>query len=326
MDKRTRLERTIAGEATDRPPVALWRHFPGDDLRAGDHARSLIEYQRAYDWDVLVGLPCASSIATDYGLLDAWEGRADGVRTVHKHPIQRSIDWTTLRVLDPLRGGSGRYLETLDQVTRGLGDAVPVCAAVFSPLAHAAMMAGDTLLLRHLRTEPERLRTALNTLTENILRLIDVLKRLPLAGLHYIVEHASITRFSEDEYAAFGLPSDLKILEALPQKWWLNSVNLRGDLPMFKFAAGMPVQVVQWADRDTEPELNIGKTLISGAVCGGLAGAAHVLNGTPATIRDVVHDAIHRTAGRRLILSCGGAAPVIAPLSNYRAVREAVEG
>jgi hypothetical protein len=35
---------------------------------------------------------------------------------------------------------------------------------------------------------------------------------------------------------------------------------------------------------------------------------------------------MQRTAGRRLIVSCGGAAPVIAPLSHYRAVREAVEG
>ena len=29
--KRKRLEATIAGEAVDRPPVALWRHWPGDD-------------------------------------------------------------------------------------------------------------------------------------------------------------------------------------------------------------------------------------------------------------------------------------------------------
>jgi len=31
MDKRERLQRTIAGEPVDRPPVALWRHWPVDD-------------------------------------------------------------------------------------------------------------------------------------------------------------------------------------------------------------------------------------------------------------------------------------------------------
>ena len=31
MSKRDRLAAAIAGENVDRPPVALWRHFPGDD-------------------------------------------------------------------------------------------------------------------------------------------------------------------------------------------------------------------------------------------------------------------------------------------------------
>jgi hypothetical protein len=49
MDKRERLEKTIAGEATDRAPVALWRHWPGDDQRAADLARSVVEFQQTYD-------------------------------------------------------------------------------------------------------------------------------------------------------------------------------------------------------------------------------------------------------------------------------------
>src|SRR5258705_246109 len=36
MSKRERLERTIAGDSTDRVPVALWRHWPRGDQRAPD--------------------------------------------------------------------------------------------------------------------------------------------------------------------------------------------------------------------------------------------------------------------------------------------------
>ena len=36
MTKRERLEKTIHGEEADRVPVALWRHWPGDDQRAAD--------------------------------------------------------------------------------------------------------------------------------------------------------------------------------------------------------------------------------------------------------------------------------------------------
>lgn len=34
MDHWQRIEAAIAGQATDRVPVALWRHFPGDDQDA----------------------------------------------------------------------------------------------------------------------------------------------------------------------------------------------------------------------------------------------------------------------------------------------------
>ena len=43
MEKRERLEKTIAGEQTDRVPVALWRHWPGDDQRAADPEKAQIE-------------------------------------------------------------------------------------------------------------------------------------------------------------------------------------------------------------------------------------------------------------------------------------------
>ncbi len=44
MNKRERLEKTFAGEATDRVPVALWRHWPGDDQRAADLAQSCVSF------------------------------------------------------------------------------------------------------------------------------------------------------------------------------------------------------------------------------------------------------------------------------------------
>ncbi len=39
MSKRERLEAAIRGERPDRTPVALWRHFPGDDQNPGGAGR-----------------------------------------------------------------------------------------------------------------------------------------------------------------------------------------------------------------------------------------------------------------------------------------------
>ena len=74
LSKRERLEQTIAGEATDRPPVALWRHWPGDDQRASDLVSATINFQRQYDWDFVKFTPTSSFMIADYGVQDQWVG------------------------------------------------------------------------------------------------------------------------------------------------------------------------------------------------------------------------------------------------------------
>ena len=53
MTKRERLEATFAGEAVDRPPVALWRHWPVDDQYGDQLARASLDFQRTYDFDFI---------------------------------------------------------------------------------------------------------------------------------------------------------------------------------------------------------------------------------------------------------------------------------
>lgn len=325
MNKRERLERTIAGEPTDRVPVSLWRHFPGDDQRAADLARSTVDFQRAYDWDFVKVTPASSFCLTDFGAQDHWEGSLEGTRVYTRHVIQKSLDWTSLRPLDPTRGGLGRQVECLRLITDELGEDIPVTQTIFSPLAQAKNLAGKATLIRHMRLNPDRVHSGLATLTESTLRFIDALRRLPLAGIFYAIQHASYDTLSEDEYRQFGLVYDKKILDALPSKWWLNITHLHGDAPMFKFAHEYKTQVINWHDRKCEPDLAIGKTLVNGAVCGGLAQWEHLHQGTPTTVRDAARDAIHHTNARRFILSTGCVTMITTPLSNIRAVREAVE-
>ncbi len=325
MEKRERLEKTIAGEPTERPPVALWRHWPGDDQRAADLARSTIEFQNTYDWDFVNVTPASSFCVNDYGVLDQWEGTLDGTRAYTKRLIERSLDWTVIRTLDPTRGSLGRQAECLRLVCDELGEDVPVVQTIYSPLAQAEYIAGKEMLIRHMRTQPDRVHSGLSILTDSTLRFIESLKRLPVAGIFYVIRHASYTTLSEDEYKAFGLPYDRKILDTLPARWWLNVAHLHGELPMFKFAHELKAHVVNWHDQKSEPTLAQGKTLFDGAVCGGVSELEHVHLGTPSTIREAVREAIHQTGGRRLIVSTGSVIPVSSPLSNIRAVREAVE-
>ncbi len=324
--KRERLEKAIAGEAVDRVPVALWRHWPGDDQRAADLARSTVEFQRRYDWDFVKISPSSSFCLTDYGVQDEWVGNIEGTRNYTRRAIGRTLDWTNLRPLDPKRGALGRQLEAVKAITAELGADVPAIQTIFSPLAQARNLVGGDGLLAHIRTAPERVHTGLNTITESTVRFIEELGRSGLAGIYYAVQLANYQFLTEDEYRVFGRPYDLRILEALSGKWWFNLLHLHGDeAPMFDVFTDYPVQAINWHDRDAKPDLATGKSRFPGAVCGGLSHWSPTHTGTPNEIREQARDAFRQTGGRRFILATGCVIMVTTPLSNIRAVREVAD-
>ncbi len=327
MNRRERLEKSIAGEATDRIPVALWRHWQGDDQRSADLARSTIEFQQTFDWDFVKVTPAESYAVVDYGLQDEWQGNMDGTRTCIKRAVTRSLDWTNLRPLDPTRGSLGKQLETLHLVTEGLRHSdVPILQTIYSPLTQAAMIGGRSLLIRHIRTNPDRIQTGLNAITESTLRFIDAIKKYPVAGIFYSQQEATYDVMTEEEYRLFGLPYDRKILEALQDKWWFNVLQLQGDAPMFKVCAQLPIQVINWRDQDTEPDISQGKLQFNYAVSGGLSSTQHMQYGTPTSIREQIRQTVTQANNRRLILSTGSALMATTPLSNIRAVQDALQG
>ena len=78
VTQRERLEAAIAGELADRPPVALWRHFPVDDQDPAELARSTAEFQYRYDFDFVKVTPSSSFCLKDWGSQDLWEGSTEG--------------------------------------------------------------------------------------------------------------------------------------------------------------------------------------------------------------------------------------------------------
>src|SRR5690606_29881733 len=147
-------------------------------------------------------------------------------------------------------------------------------------------LVGSETLIKHLRQEPDRLKTGLNTITDNMLRFIDALRKTGIAGIFYAIQHASYQLLSEEEYRQFGQPYDLRLLSALPPEWWCNIVHLHGDAPMFDMVAQYPTQALNWHDRETTPDLTQGKLRFKGAVCGGLGRWDAMHNGSPGAVRE----------------------------------------
>jgi uroporphyrinogen decarboxylase len=323
MTKRERLEATIRGEATDRVPVALWRHFPGDDYRPEDLAASIIGFQRRYDFDFVKVTPASSFSVADWGVRDEWRGNEEGTRVYTHYPIQSPDDWARLPDLDARGGFLGAQLKCLDLIHRDLGDDVPFIQTIFSPLGQAKHLAGERAFI-HMRQHPAALKAGLEKITRRTIRFIEEAKTAGIAGLFYALQHASYALTSPSEYAEFGKAYDLRVLEAA-RGLWLNVLHLHGNDVMFDLVADYPAQVWNWHDRDTPPTLRDALPKVKGVVCGGLGRDSTMLRGTPDDVRREIADAIAQTGGRRLIIGTGCVTLVTTPESNLRAVRAAVE-
>ncbi len=323
MSKRERLEATIRGEAADRAPVALWRHFPGDDQDPAQLAASTVAFQRQYDFDFIKVTPASSFCVRDWGVEDYWLGNEEGTREYQHHPVRTPEHWLALPRLEPEKGALGGQLRCLELIHEAVGDEVPFIQTIFNPLSQAKNLVGKQNLLAHVRENPVAVRTGLEAITATTVRFIEAARKRGIAGIFLAVQHASYELFCEQEYEEFGMPFDRRLLEAA-DGLWLNVLHLHGNRVMFDLLADYPVQVLNWHDRETPPTLREGQSRVEGAVLGGLRQWDTMLRGTPDDVRREASDAIEQTGGTRFILGTGCVTPITAAWGNLRAAREAV--
>jgi uroporphyrinogen decarboxylase len=324
MNHIDRLQACISGGSIDRPPVALWRHFPVDDQSPRSLAAAALAFQRTYDFDLVKLTPASSYCLKDWGVQDEWRGSTEGTRE-YTHPvIQQPEDWERLPILDPYKGHLGEQLTCLGLIIEELGVEVPVLQTIFSPLAQAKNLAGQKRLLVHLRSHPDAVHAGLKTIAETTRRFIGEAGKTGIAGLFYAVQHAQLGLLSIDEYQSFGTFYDLQLLEE-SQDLWLNMLHLHGEEVMFDQLSNYPVAAINWHDRDTYPSLKEAQVRYSGVVCGGLQRERTMVLGTPEQVMAEARDAIQATRGRKFILGTGCVLPIIAPHGNIIAARRSVE-
>jgi uroporphyrinogen decarboxylase len=324
LTHRTRIEAALSGGRLDRPPVSLWRHFPVDDQTSGGLAAATLAFQRTFDWDLVKVTPASSYGLRGWGSQDEWRGNPEGTRTYTHFPIQRPEDWTRLQPLDPRQGMTAQVLEAVAAITLELGRDTPVLQTIFSPLSQAKNLVGRDRLVAHLRHYPEEVHAGLQIITETTRRLVEAALQTGIAGVFYAIQHANYGLLSPEEYADFGRPYDLQVLEPA-SGLWLNMVHLHGPEVIFDAIRGYPVQILNWHDRETRPSLAEGQQLFPGIVCGGLRREETLLLGTPEQVRAEAREAIQETGGQRFLLGTGCVTYAHTPYGNLVAARRSVE-
>lgn len=328
LSHRERLQACITGDpALDRAPVAFWRHFPVDDQTPETLAASTILFQRTFDLDFVKVTPASSFCLRDWGVEDVWEGNIEGTRRYTKRVIKSPGDWEKLRRLDPGSPHLSAQINCLRILRKALGKEIPIVQTIFSPLAQAKNLAGEEILLTHLRQNPDALQRGLTIIADTTRRFISACADNGVDGIFYAVQHAQAHLLSSDEFARFGKTYDLQLLQhavELP----FNIVHLHGKAVYFESVSRYPVEILNWHDRETDWNLRrarsffkeLGTAGLSPAFCGGISQTT-LAYGTPSEVRKEAAQAIEQVGNRRFILGTGCVIPPITPYGNLMAAR-----
>jgi uroporphyrinogen decarboxylase len=315
-----RMQACINNEVLDRPPVALWRHFPVDDQAPETLAAATLNFQQAYDLDLVKVTPASSFCVKDWGVEDQWMGDTEGTRRYTRHVIQDPRDWETLPALDPTAPHLAGQLACLRLLRAELGPDTPLLQTIFSPLAQAKYLAGEDRLISHLRLYPEAVIKGLTTIAKTTRRFVEACLETGIDGVFYAIQHAQASLLNLEEYKTFGLPLDQEILEPA-QELWCNLLHLHGHDVYFPILDSLKFPIVNWHDRETFPSLVEAQNLFTGVTCGGMRQDTLVYRDR-AEVRKEAEDAARQTNGKRFILGTGCVVPIIAPHGNILSARE----
>jgi len=333
LSHRDRLTACIDNDpALDRPPVALWRHFPVDDQSPEGLAAATLTFQNTYDFDFVKVTPASSFCLRDWGVEDKWEGDPEGTRTYTKHVIEKPQDWEKLPILSPSAPHLARQLTCLRLLKKALGANTPLIQTIFNPLAQAKSLAGRDTLLVHMRQYPDAVLKGLSIITETTRRFIEAaIDTTDIDGIFYAVQHAQAHLLTQDEFTRFSKTYDLMLLKSVTRLPF-NIAHLHGTNVFLDSVARYPVGILNWHDRETSWSLGearkyysrLGTGSLSPAFCGGLS-TETLVYGPPTKVRAEAIDALEQTGQRRFILGTGCVIPIITPHGNIMTARRAVE-
>jgi len=140
---------------------------------------------------------------------------------------------------------------------------------------------------------------------------------LKIDGIFFAVQQASSDLLSKEEFLQFGKAFDERIFPSI-NNFWIKLLHIHGNNIYFDLVSDYPLNILNWHDRDTYPDLITASTLTTKTFCGGLNRIDTLVRGTEKSIKREIDDAIKQTGGKNFILGTGCVLPIITPYGNIK--------
>lgn len=324
MTRRERLEAALRGDPTDRPPWSLWRHFYAAESTAEQLAESMLAWVERYGFDFLKVNPRAQYHAEVWGARYRYSGREHERPERLDFPIKTVEDWQRLEPRGLASSPLAEQLAALRAIRDGLRGATPFVETVFTPLAVAGYLLDDNeTLARHLRERPDLVHHGLEAICQTFAPFAAACLEAGADGIFFAtIRWASRLYLTPEEYAEFGRPYDLRVLEAVRGASF-NILHVCDRENMLLELADYPVQAFNWdAIEPTNPHLADAAGL-PGLRIGGLSGEALTLPHS-ARVKGEVETARALAGDRRWALGPNCSIPTTSRDANIRAAAGAI--
>jgi uroporphyrinogen decarboxylase len=330
MNKRERVEAALRGAEVDRVPTSFWGHNYLKEWSAEGLAEAMLDSFRAHDWDFMKVNPRASYHVEGWGAVLERSNDPNRGPTFQRAPVRYPEDWERLRPLEPDRGVLGEQLTALRLIRDHLKGEAHFVQTIFSPLSVAKYLAGNHVepVKESIAGHRRALETALDTISKVFAEYAQACIEAGASGIFFATTGwASKDQLRKDEYRTFGIPYDLRVLDAVAAKAPFNILHNCGDNIYFDLLADYPVEAISWAATlSGNPTLGEGKRRTRRAVMGGVSEKTTLPDGTPEEVAAEVSRALDQTGGRRVLIAPGCSIPPRTPRANLEAAATAARG
>ncbi len=307
-----RVRAALAGEHVDRVPLCFWHHFQPEG--SGERLAELTMefFRQKFDLDIVKIMPDLPYPAPQPG-------------------ITQPDQWRSLPRLGLDTPSFQQQLICIRQLRAQLRSDYPLILTLFSPLTYTMRFVGKAEAERQAREDPDSFEQGLAILATNLHELVGAAIEAGASGIFFSCMGATNTDFTREEYARFGRPYDLQVLEGA-RAGWLNIVhvhadpNQEGDEIHFDMFVDYPVAAMSWSDRLTGPSLSEALTMTDKCLMGGLHERGPLTHGGEVELDNEITAAVTQTKGRRLILANGCSVPDDTPEEWLHLARRLVDG
>jgi uroporphyrinogen decarboxylase len=306
LNKIERVTLALKGEEVDRPPFCFWYHFGLQHMPGRKHAEAEVDFYRAYDLDFI-------KVMNDYPYPQP--PGLDG--------LVSEEDWNRV---EPVAGSHECWreqLEALSRISDSIGKEAMFIETIFSPWTTARRLTPTGRLDEARELHPHALLAAMNAIATSLAAYALEAVARGAAGIFLSLGAATDDVMTVEEYATWGRPFDLKILDAVRDAPF-NVLHIHGKRIHFDSLLGYPANAINWSHFATGPSLAQGRVRSRKTVLGGIdeAAAAHL---SAKETEGQVARALTEVGARGLIVTPGCSVPTDTPVSALRAIRAAVE-